>query len=340
LGPKKTVSNRSTPDSGTAKVNAGILIGLAGGLAAALMFAAASGGLIILFPFAVLAQLPIAIASLGWGSMSGWIAASCATLAVGIGLGPLAALGFLFSAALPAAWLSHLLGLARHGSQGDAQWYPIGRIVLHGVLMIAVVTIIGGLLLGYDSQSLVDTIAQLTKSLFDPNDPLAPDDTVLALNAAAFVRWVPYVIPAVWSVIALFNLWLAARIVRTSGRLTRPWEDLAALSLPTSATYIFAAAVVGSFIAGELALIASAFAGAMGVAFLLVGLGVLHTITRGSPLRTMVLSVTYVSIVLVSLPAIPIGALGVAEGFLKLRARAASRRPPSSPPPASPPAKT
>src|SRR4029079_3436909 len=49
------------------------------------------------------------------------------------------------------------------------------------------------------------------------------DLLVIALPAAAAV---------LLTLLNVFNLWLAARIVNVSGRLRRPWPDLTTLTLP------------------------------------------------------------------------------------------------------------
>ena len=47
---------------------------------------------------------------------------------------------------------------------------------------------------------------------------------------------------------SLLNLWLAALIVRVSGRLKRPWPQIAQMSFPPFAATVLAIAVAGTFL--------------------------------------------------------------------------------------------
>src|SRR5262249_57467226 len=103
----------------------------------------------------------------------------------------------------------------------------------------------------------------------------------------------------------VFNLWLAARVVKISGRLKRPWPDLAAWTLPTSTPALLAAAIAGSFLPDLLGVLAGAFAASLLMAFAMLGFAVLHAITRGMNTRTLVLAA-------VSSPPVPLGCPGPA----------------------------
>jgi len=87
----------------------------------------------------------------------------------------------------------------------------------------------------------------------------------------------------------LFNLWLAARIVKISGRLRRPWPELAGLTLPTSSSGLLAAAIAGSFLPDLFGVLSGAFAASLLTAFAMLGFAVLHAITRGTNSRAVVL---------------------------------------------------
>ncbi len=130
------------------------LLGVAAGIAAALLFATiVSGSLTAIFLF-YLAPLPIMIAALGFGQLAGLIAAATATAAVAMLSGtffvPVALIAF------GAWWLSYLALLGRpatapayasgpmpkhNGHAADLEWYPIGRLLLWaaaiGTLVVA-----------------------------------------------------------------------------------------------------------------------------------------------------------------------------------------------------------
>src|SRR5437870_5078231 len=74
--------------------------------------------------------------------------------------------------------------------------------------------------------------------------------------------------------------WLAARIVKVSGRLRRPWPDLSTLALPPLASGLLAAAIAGSFLPDLAGILAGVLAASLFMAYAMVGFAVLHAITR------------------------------------------------------------
>ena len=87
----------------------------------------------------------------------------------------------------------------------------------------------------------------------------------------------------------LFNMWLAGRITLASGRLQRPWPDLAAIVYPPATPLLLAVATGAGFLAGMPGLIASGFAGPLFLAYVLLGLAVVHYVTRGRSWRPFAL---------------------------------------------------
>ena len=74
----------------------------------------------------------------------------------------------------------------------------------------------------------------------------------------------------------LLNLWLAGRITLASGRLMRPWPDLAQFTMPATATFALFIAIGLSFVDGITGLLAASFAAPFTLAFALVGLAAVH----------------------------------------------------------------
>src|SRR3979409_2303269 len=193
-----------------------ILIGLAAGVAAALLFASVSSGALAAIFLFYLAPLPMLIAALGWGHVAGLIAAALATALVSL-------LSGVFFMAVPviafgAWWLGYLTLLARPGVNGGGNaldWYPVGRLVLWAAGIGTLVVAAAVPNFGTDQESLQAGLSKTSERILGTTAPPAA---------------------AVFSTITnLLNLWLAARIVKISGGLTRPWPDLAALTLPASA---------------------------------------------------------------------------------------------------------
>jgi hypothetical protein len=72
--------------------------------------------------------------------------------------------------------------------------------------------------------------------------------------------------------------------------------------------------------------------GAILLAYLILGLTVVHVITRGSTFQPLILVLFYVGIVLVGWLALLVALLGVAEPLLRLRQRVQQQRGGSGPP--------
>ena len=132
----------------------------------------------------------------------------------------------------------------------------------------------------------------------------------------------------------MMNFWLAGRILRASGRLSRPWPQLSALELPTWLTIALAVALVLAFGSGLPALIAGGFASAFVTAYAAAGLAVLHWISHGKANRPFTLGAAYLSALLLApYGTMPVAVVGLLEPWLRLRSRAPG--PPPLPPPPS-----
>ena len=297
-----------------------VLVGLGAGAAAALLFASVASGSIAAVILFYLAPLPIAIAALGWGHLSGLIAAAVATTVVAV-------LSGIFFLAVPviafgAWWLGYLALLARpasNGGGGALEWYPPGRLVLWAALLGTLVVAAAVPNFGTDQESLQAALRKTYERIL--RDQALIDVLVVAVPPAA----------AVFSTITnLFNLWLAARIVRISGRLARPWPDLAALSLPPLSAGLLAAAIAASFLPDLLGVLFGAFAASLLMAFAVLGFAVLHAITRGMGSRTIILAGVYGLTIVFGWPVVAMSLLGLAEIVLNIRGRVARKRGPPS----------
>lgn len=297
-----------------------ILVGLGAGAAAALLFASVvSGSIAAIFLF-YLAPLPILIAALGWSHVAGLIAAASATAVV-------VALSGIFFFAVPviafgAWWLGYLSLLARaatNGGGGALEWYPTGRLVLWAAVIGTAIVAAAVPNFGTDQQSLQAALRKTYERIL--RDQSLIDILVVAVPPAA----------AVFSTVTnVFNLWLAARVVKISGRLKRPWPDLAAWTLPTSTPVLLAAAIAGSFLPDLLGILAGAFAASLLMAFAMLGFAVLHAITRGMSTRALVLAAVYAAAAVLGWPVLAMSILGLAEAAFNIRGRVARRRGPPS----------
>ncbi|MET0470121.1 MAG: DUF2232 domain-containing protein [Xanthobacteraceae bacterium] len=297
-----------------------VLVGLGAGAAAALLFASVvSGSLAAVFLF-YLAPLPIMIAALGWSHMAGLIAAASATALVAI-------LSGVFLIAVPviafgAWWLGYLALLARpatNGGGGALEWYPVGRLVLWAAVIGTLIVAAAFPNFGTDQESLQAALRKTYERIL--RDQALIDVLVVAVPPAA----------AVFSTITnVFNLWLAARVVKISGRLKRPWPDLAALALPASSSALLAAAIAGSFLPDLPGLLSGVFAASLLMAFAILGFAVLHAITRGMRARIVMLTGLYAAAMVLGWPVLAMAFVGLAEAILNIRSRVARKRGPPS----------
>jgi hypothetical protein len=323
-----------------------VLIGLAAGVTAALLFASVLSGSTAAMLLLLLAPLPILIVALGWSHWAGLIAAATAAACLAVvGVDFLAA--FLLGVGLPAWWLGYLAMLARplpatqaaapHAAPQAPEWYPAGRLLLWAAGISALVVGMTLISFGTDLSSLQAALrAMLDSRLEDAvGEQLeSPEDAARLIDM--MVRFVPGAVAATLTLATVFDLWLAGRIVQLSGRLHRPWPRLPDLRLPPLAPAFLGAAVAGAFLPGMIGVSASALAASLIIAHVLLGLAVIHAATVGLHGRSFVLGSVYASVLIfgwpVRWPLLLIGLLGITDALVDVRGLLARRRgPPATP---------
>ena len=314
------------------------LIGIGAGAAGALLFASVhSGSWLSVFLF-YLAPLPMMIAALGWSHWAALIGAIGGALALGAVFGSVFFfIAFLAGAGIPAWWLGYLAMLARPAGgngQGGLEWYPPGRLVAWTAILAALVVLAAIPNLGFDAKSFHDALVHaLTKLLqAETGNPDAPLVIPGVGNPQRLIDFMAEAIPPAAAVIATLtnacNLWLAARVVKFSGRLARPWPELSDMRLPREAAIALAIAVVLSFAGGMLGIVAGVVSASLLVAYGILGFAVLHAVTRGAAARGFILGAAYASVLVFGWPMLALCLLGIADAIFDLRGRAARKRPP------------
>jgi hypothetical protein len=315
------------------------IVAIGAGCAAALLFVVSAQTSVLAMALAYLAPLPIMIATLGWGLDAGAIAGAISVAVLAVLAEPLSALVFAASVAAPAWALAafSVTPLARYlGRQKpDAPVYPsVGAIVslaaLFGMLgSAAVLTTVMVLYGGYreGARHVAEAVAALAADAFDG----APGNFTAREFADALVRFGPPAIAASTLVMLCVNLYAAARSTQLSRNLKRPWPDLpTSLALPWPLGVVFLACLGGAYaLPPPAAQYFSIGAGGLGAALALQGLAVAHALSRGLKMRPLMLVALYACCVLRAKYTLPVLAgLGVIDGFLKLRSRAALIAPP------------
>ncbi|HWM81018.1 MAG TPA: DUF2232 domain-containing protein [Pseudolabrys sp.] len=314
-----------------------VAIGLGAGAAAALLFASVRSGAILSILLFYLAPLPILIAVLGWSHVAGLVAAAAASLALAATFGWPLFFAFLAGVGLPAWWLGYLALLARPGNDGSYEWYPVGRLVVWSALLGALVVIVAIPVFGTDEASFNAALRAGFERLIraESGVPAPGGSETAGGDASRLVDFLVLIIPPTAAVLAtitnLINLWLAARAVAFSGRLRRPWPDIAAMQFPLGAAALLPAALVVSLVGGLVGIAATVLAASLMTAFGILGFAVLHAVTRGTSSRPFVLSGLYAATLLFGWPIVFMSLFGVAETLFGLRARIAQRRGPPAP---------
>jgi len=307
-----------------------LAIAFGAGLASALLFATLASGspmALVLFYFAA---LPVLIAGLGWGHYAGAFAAAIGALALSLALRSQFGLFFFLSVGLPAWVLTYAaLSLRPAPTEEDPQaveWMPAGMILTMigvGAVVLTLFAIIA--LYGLDYVAFQASIRQAVgRTLEQVNVGSTDREALVALMSAA----VPVAGAVVWTFVTTINFYFAGRIVRASGRLIRPWPDLAALKLPKWTALALLAGSIGSFAAGFPGQIASIIL-AVGLAiYALQGFALAHDITRGWGMRGFALGLLYALAMVIGWPMIFVALAGLADVLFDIRAR---RKPPAPP---------
>jgi hypothetical protein len=315
------------------------LIGIAAGAASALLLTC----LLTRSPFALLlvsiAPLPILIASIGWSWIAGLIAAVVAAAAVALIFGFSLFAVFVVVIGFPACWLGYLGLLARPGAApGETEWYPVGRLVVWSAVLGAAVVMLSILNFTTDADVFRAALRRagdefLRAQMRTPAD--APLQLPRGVDASdvldTLVLMVPLTMALLYMMIALLNLWLAGTIVRISGRLRRPWPEIAAMRFPPMVAGALAAALAGSFMSGMLGIVAGLFATTLLMAFAVLGLAIVHKITETLKGRGLILAGIYLAVGFVGYPIFALVLLGLADAVTDVRHRFAAWRGPPAP---------
>jgi hypothetical protein len=313
-----------------------ILIALAAGSASALMFASIISGALFSLVLFYLAPLPLMVAGLGWGPLTATIGGISAAIGLGAIFGLPYCLAFVLTVALPAWWLGHLALLGRPVAAGTPagngaappapvlEWYPVGRILLWTAGFAALTTMAALFTLGGDAATISGALRRGLLRITGAR--AATSDTEQVVDALVTIA------PAAAAVVAMMtltlNLWLAAKITATSGRLHRPWPDMKSAALPAMTLVALSLALALCFTGGLFAMLGQIASAALMMAYALIGFAVLHTLTLAMKSRALWLSGTYAVVLVFGWPVLAMVGLGLADAIFGFRQRYLQRRTP------------
>ena len=315
-----------------------ILIALAAGIASATMFASIVSGALASLLLFYLAPLPLMVAALGWGSTAALVGGLFASAGLAALFSFTYMAAFMLTIALPAWWLGHLALLARPMSN-DPQlanmvpaldWYPVGRVLVWTVLFASITTFAALLTLGTDDTSISAGLRRGLEAVMGvrmTDSPQGDRDRVLDILVS--------IAPGAATIIAIvtltLNLWLAAKITATSGRLRRPWPDLRTTMLPKTAMAALAAAIALCFAGGIVAIAAQVISSALMMVYAMTGFATLHTLMQTFSGRSFVLGSVYAATIFIGWPLIGMISLGLADAIFGIRQSYWIRRGPPTP---------
>ena len=318
-----------------------LLIAIAAGSASALMFASIVSGALISLLLFYLAPLPLMVAALGWGPLAATIGGIVAATGLGAIFGLPYCIAFVVTVALPAWWLGHLALLGRpidnsvasaNGAAPvapDLEWYPVGRILLWISGFAVLTTMAAMLTLGTDAAAITGALRRGLLRIIGPRDAASTGETEQWVDALVPIA------PAAAAIVAMMtltlNLWLAAKITATSGRLHRPWPDLKSAALPPMTLAALCVAIAFCFAGGLLAILAQIVTAALMMAYAFTGFAVLHTLTLALKSRAFWLGAAYVIVVVFTWPVLAMVVLGLADAIFGFRQRYLQGRPPPLP---------
>lgn len=306
-------------------------VGLLAGIAAGLLAIASLSSGLASAPLIFLTPIAIYIASMGWGAITGLIAAIVACLFCFLfgGAGVALSTGLIIFA--PAAWIGNLTNLGQADENGTTFWYPLSNILFQLMLIICVVCVIILLMVDFQSPQTTAQLGEILKAATKNNPELAqPSDEDIANTLKTITTIMPIVAAGTWLAVHVANAYLASVVVRSSGLMARTRDDIAkTISLPKAALIVLVIGFVGTlFSSGLVAQISGVLLGGSTTAFAFLGLADIHLKVQNSKGGSLVLFAAYSSIFIFYLPILLFTGTGVMR-LLKMALKEADTNQPN-----------
>jgi hypothetical protein len=304
-------------------------IGFLAGLFIAIFFVAIAKYPALTFLLA-LAPFPVLFTGLAWGTQASLLAFGTATLLIGLLANTSTMLFFVIVIGLPAFTLSYLSLLQRvvpatPEKASQVECYPLGHLIAWATIMVGSVVAIGFAIIGTDSyrQRIKEFIQRYSQ----------PEVQSLFANEQFVELMSRFILPALatmlWLLVFLLNFWLAAKVAQIMQLLSRPWPSFTRIDYPLAFLVAFLVAVGVAMSSSHIGIMATAYVGAFSMAYMILGLTVVHVWIPDTPIKPIILASIYMGIlvaggVFVSLLVL----LGLCEPTLELRRKALERSTP------------
>ena len=300
------------------------LIPLGAGLVSALLHLSLTLGSPGAFVFAYFAQLPLAMTGLALGFMPAAVASAVAAIIVAVAVQVSGTLTlFLLTSVLPVLIVIHFALQNRTRDDGTVEWYPVGRILawLVGLGLAALAAAI--VYFASIEGGLEGAIGRYLTRVLSVIGGVPPD--AVSDMSARTARFFPGFAATSWIFMSAINCVIAQRLVTAAGKNLRPPPRFREIEVPGWPAGALAFGAILSFFGGNPGLFGTNATIVATVPFFFIGLAVLHSISAAWPGRPLVLSGLYLLLVLLLWPAVIVAMLGLAEKWLRLRARAQAR---------------
>lgn len=277
---------------------------------------------LIFLPFA---GLPMAAIGLAYGVTQAIIVALVTMALMGVLLAPSLSIAFGFVFAVPIVVALRQALLSRETDQGGFDFYPLDRLIILVIAMCCFGAILVFTSLGGDAglpQSFANALAaspdirQLLGQMYNLS---SPEDMLRIANIMLITGF------AGWPLIVLGNLQIAqALLVKTDLNL-RPATDYQRLQLPQWLSLVLGVLLLAAiFSGGAMATLLAALAAIVLGAYFLLGLAIIHVISRDWNARGFFLAGLYFLIFMMAWVIIPVSLMGLLDArfdFRKLNQR-------------------
>lgn len=272
------------------------------------------GALILVY----LVQLPLFAIGLGAGFPYAALAAGVSAVLIAAAL-PLGVAGFfLATVALPVLLLTNRALLSRTGPGGNAEWYPPGHLLAAlNAIALAALLVASILLWGHEGGMIGAAKALLAEMMRG----VVPDNATRQAAGDGLAWLLPALVLVSWQIMVIVNGLLAQGALSRFSLNLRPGAPFHELWLPQWPSFALAAALIASFMPGQIGELGVNAAIVASLPFVFLGLSVIHALSVRWPARTFILVCAYFGLVVALWPALIVAAIGVLETWLSLRQR-------------------
>ncbi len=321
-----------------------LLTGIAAGVASSVLYLSGSIGTSLSIFLYFLAPLPLFITGLGWGAVSAVAGTAIGVVIASFIAGLTGGLVYLVSVGFIPVVLCYYALMSRAPDDdeqtsprttGARDWYPLGNLILLIAGFATLLTVIFIAFVLPSTLELKNSLEVLFGALLDQNIELKTrlgGENAVPQMVAMFIALLPVTLASYTFVMATSNLWLASKIIAASGRAIRPPFDISTLHYPRLAPLVLAGILIATFLPGIIHTIALAGAASLSLAFMFLGLLVVHATVPNVPIRPLFFAMFYIAVfILFKYAYAALALIGIAETIFGIRQRFATPPPPNTP---------